>query len=334
MKLLVLGGTQFVGRYIVQSALNRGHEVTIFNRGKTNADLFLNVERLTGDRGSRGSATDLSALRGREWDAVIDVNAYVPRQVREMIDALAGKIGHYTFISTVSVFESFEAPNLTEDFPLAKWPQDVDPNSEEITGGTYGPLKVACEQTVSAALPGHDLIVRPGLVIGPDDHTDRFTYWPVRAAQGGEMLLPGEAPGHYMSLIDARDLADFTIHTTEQHLTGAFNATGAGIRLGEVANISKAVSGSDVRFTWVSDDFLIAQEVGQWAELPLWLPVDINPNVSKVVQAGMNFRPMADTIRDILAWNAARPADAPRHFTFSPEREKQLLDAWHQQQSS
>jgi 2'-hydroxyisoflavone reductase len=334
MKLLILGGTQFVGRYIVQSALDRSHEVTLFNRGKTNADLFPTVERLVGDRGSATTPSDLSALKGGKWDAVIDVNGYIPRQVRETIEATAGNIGHYTFISSVSVFEDLTVNQLDESFPLAKWPETVPADSEQITGETYGPLKVACEQTVSALMPGHDLNVRPGLVIGPDDHTDRFTYWPVRAAKGGEMLLAGDPPGHYMSLIDARDLADFTVLATEQQMTGAFNATSPGIRLGEIAETSKAVSGSDVQFTWVSDDFLIAQNVGQWSELPLWIPSDINPNVNKVLQAGMKIRPIADTIRDLLAWDAARPADTQRRFTFTPEREREVLATWHNRAKS
>jgi 2'-hydroxyisoflavone reductase len=231
------------------------------------------------------------------------------------------------------VFADLNEAGLKEDSPLAQWPEGVDPSSEEITGETYGPLKVACEQLISATMPGHDLIVRPGLVIGPEDFTDRFTYWPARASQGGEMLMPGNPPGHLMSLIDARDLADFTIHATEQKTTGAFNATGAGISVGEVGEITKSVTGSDVQFTWVSDDFLIKQEVGQWAELPLWIPADINPDVSKVVQAGMKYRPMAETIRDLLAWHVTRPAEAVK-FTFTPEREKAVLEAWHKQPAS
>ena len=330
MKLLVLGGTQFVGRYIVRSALERGHEVTLFNRGKTNAELFPNVERLVGNRGSGETPTDLDALKGRAWDAVIDVNGYLPRQVREVIETLQGNIGHYTFISSISVFNDLTAVGLNEDSPLAKWPEGTDRHSEQITGETYGPLKVACEETVTALMPTHDLTVRPGLVIGPDDHTDRFTYWPVRAAQGGEMLLAGDSPGHYMSLIDARDLADFTVLATEGKLTGAFNVTGSGTTLGEVADTSKAVSGSDVKVTWVSDDFLIEQKVGQWSELPLWLPAEMKHDVSKALKAGLQLRPLADTIRDILAWDAARPADQPRNFTFSPEREREVLTAWHQ----
>jgi 2'-hydroxyisoflavone reductase len=329
MKLLILGGTQFVGRHTVQAALDCGHQVTLFNRGQTNADLFPTVERLRGDRGLRGSAADLTALRGRTWDAVIDVNGYVPRQVREVADVLRGNVGHYTFISTISVFEAFETPGLTETSKLAAFPDSTDPTAEEITGETYGPLKVACESAVEEAFADHALIVRPGLVVGPDDHTDRFTYWPVRIAQGGEVLLPGTPPGRLSSVIDGRDLAAFTISATERAVTGAFNATSPSFRFETLAEICHAVAQSEATLTWVDEALLQEQKVGPWSELPLWLPFDLTPDVSKISAAGMTFRPLAETVRDTLAWDRER-GDGPRKFTFTAERERDLLAAWAQ----
>lgn len=329
MKLLILGGTQFVGRHTVQVALDRGHQVTLFNRGKTNADLFPNVERLQGDRGLRGSVADLAALRGRTWDAVIDVNGYVPRQIREMADVLRGNVGHYTFVSTVSVFEAFETPGLTETSKFAAFPEGVDPAAEEITGETYGPLKVACESAAEAAFADHALIVRPGLVVGPDDHTDRFTYWPARIAQGGDVLVPGTPPGRLSSVIDGRDLAAFIVSATERALTGAFNATCPSFRFETLVETCRAETGNKAAFTWVSEAFLEEQKVGPWSELPLWLPFDLTPNVSKITDAGMTFRPLAETVRDTLAWDRER-GDVPRKFTFTAERERDLLAAWAQ----
>jgi 2'-hydroxyisoflavone reductase len=334
MKLLILGGTQFVGRHLVQIALQQGHQVTLFNRGKTNADLFPAVEKLVGDRGLRGSTPDLSALHGRAWDAVIDVNGYVPRQVREAAAALRGNVGLYTFISTISVFAALETPHLDESSARAQWPEGADRTSEDITGETYGPLKVDCEAAIEAAMPSQALIVRPGLVVGPHDHTDRFTYWPVRFAQGGDILVPGTPPGRLLSVIDGRDLAEFTLQAVERGLTGDFNATCPPFPMQDLVRycINAATAhGAQAQPVWVSDEFLSEHNVVPWGELPVYLPFDLTPNVGKGMSAGMTFRPLADTVTDTLAWDLARPAGSHK-FTFTTEREQAILKAWRERQ--
>src|SRR5579872_4273010 len=217
MKLLILGGTVFLGRHIVEAALARGHEVTLFNRGQHNPDLFPEVEKLRGDRNG-----DLAALQGRQWDAAIDTSGFVPRVVRASAEALANAVKHYTFISSISVYADFTKLGIDESSPVAKL---VDESVEEVTGETYGGLKALCEQAAEEALPGKVLIVRPGLIVGPDDQTDRFTYWPYRVAQGGEMLAPGR-PAHQEQFIDVRDLAQWIVRMVEAGKTGVYNATG------------------------------------------------------------------------------------------------------------
>jgi 2'-hydroxyisoflavone reductase len=326
VKILILGGTVFLGRATVEAALARGHELTLFNRGKQNADLFPGVEKLRGDRDG-----DLSALMGRYWDAVIDPSGYFPRLVRASAELLAGMVEHYTFISTISVFADFKTKGMDESAPVAK----IDDESlEQITGETYGALKALCEQAAERALPGRSLTIRPGLIVGPHDPSDRFTYWPVRVARGGEVLAPNR-PGYLIQVIDVRDLAEWTVRMVEAKQTGVFNATGPEypLTMDRLLQESKRVSGSDAHFTWVSEEFLQAQDATAWTEVTLWMPEAGNEgfstiNVNKAFAAGLTFRPLSDTVRDTISWDASRPAETVRRNGIKPEREQAWLDAW------
>jgi len=242
LRILVLGGTGFIGPHMVRRARERGHTITLFNRGRSNDDLFPDLETLIGDRDGK-----LDALKGRQWDAVIDTSGYIPRHVRDSANLLKDAARHYLFISTISVYADFNQPGITEDYPGGTMP---DPTVEQITGETYGPLKVLAEQAVREAFPTGSIIVRPGYIVGPGDSTDRWTYWPVRVARGGEVLAPGQ-PSDPMSFIDARDLAAFTVHLIEQGNTGTFNAVGPAkpMPTGEVLDRLKAVTNSNATLT-------------------------------------------------------------------------------------
>lgn len=329
MRLLILGGTLFLGRHLTQAALERGHTVTLFNRGQQNADLFPGVEKLRGDRDG-----DLTALEGGRWDAAIDVHGRVPRIVRMSADLLAPAVGHYTFISTTSIYGDQSIPNMDEHAPLATI---ADPTIEDPTGPNYGPLKALSEQAVEAALPGRALIIRPGLIVGPHDPTNRFTYWPRRIARGGDLLAP-DGPEHPARFIDARDLAAWTIRMIESGATGIYNARGPNdsLTFGKLLATSKDITGSDARFVWVNEQFLLDAGVRPYTEMPLWVPTlperagFYSINSGKAIAAGLTFRPIAATIRDTLAWDATQPPDAPLPCGLRPERERALLAAWAQ----
>ena len=334
MKILIIGGTVFLGRALVEVALSHGHQVTLFNRGRTNPDLFPQVEKLVGDRDG-----NLKALAGRGWDAVLDTSGYVPRVVRQSVQALSAGVDHYTFISSLSVYADSSQPGVGEDGPLATIP---DPSVEEITGDTYGALKALCEQVVAETLPGRSLILRPGLIVGPHDRSDRFTYWPHRVAQGGQVLVPG-SPGRLLQFIDVRDLAEWNIRLVEAGKTGIYNANGPKqpVPMGELLEVCRTVSGSAVDFTWVDEKFLLDQGVEPWMELPLWIPESDTEaagffafDISKALLDGLAFRPLTETVRDTLAWDASRPPDHDWRAGLASERESELLDLWQRQVSS
>ena len=330
MKLLVLGGTAFVGRHLVEAALERGHEVTLFARGRTNPHLFPELEFLRGDRQS-----DLAPLHGREFDAVLDTSGYIPRVVRASAELLAGHVGLYVFVSSLSVYA--DGDTLHESSPT----QTIDePDTEDVTAA-YGPLKALCEEAVEQAHPGCALIVRPGLVVGRYDYTGRFGYWPRRVAEGGEVLAPGK-PETRVWLIDGRDLAGWTIRMVESQSAGTFNAAGPGspLTMGALLEECKRITGSDATFTWVDDSFLLGRGVVPYTELPLWVPeldggypfVDAR----KAIAAGLTFRPIGETIRDELDLGASIDAETAVGFGISrlpagllPRRERALLEDWH-----
>lgn len=326
MRFLILGGTVFVGRHIVRAAQERGHDVTLFNRGKSNPDLFHDVEQLYGDRDG-----DLSALDGGRWDAVVDTSGYVPRVVRASADRLAGAVDHYTFISTLSVYSDLSVEGLDESSPVATID---DPTVEEVTGETYGPLKALCEEMVRDVYPDSGLVIRPGVIVGPHDPTDRFTYWPVRVDRGGDVLAPGPREQR-VQFIDGRDLAAWTVRMVEEGKTGTYNATGpeGGVGMGEMLTTCRRVSQSDARFVWVDKAFLLEHDVQPWVELPLWLAGEESAgfgsvNVEKAVAAGLRFRPLEETAKDTLQWAKERPTDHEWRAGLSAEREEALLQAW------
>ena len=325
MRILILGGTRFVGRHLVDVALARGHEVTLFNRGQSAPELFQEVERLYGDRDG-----NLTALEGGKWDAVIDTCGYVPRLVRDSAQLLADAVAHYTFISTISVYQEIKEKIRIDE--MAKVGCLEDETVEEITQETYGPLKVLCEEAAEAAMPGRVLIIRPGLIVGPYDPTDRFTYWPVRVAEGGIILAPSD-PRQPIQFIDARDLAKWTIQMVEAQATGIYNATGPDYPLTMqdfLLDCQEALQ-PDAQLRWSSEEFLLAHQVTPFTELPLWLPKESTSlmliNMQKALNAGLTFRPVAEIIRDTLAWHATRPAGLALKAGLTREREKALLAA-------
>lgn len=321
MRLLVLGGTKFLGRAAVEAALERGHEVTLFNRGRTNPELFPEAERLVGDRGG-----DLSALEGREWDAVIDPSGYVPRIVRASADLLAETVGHYVFVSSISVYADHSGP-AREDDALAELDPDHSVDELRSDYANYGPLKALCEQTVADVFPGRHANVRAGLIVGPHDPTGRFTYWPHRVARGGDVVAPAP-PDRKIQFVDVRDLGGWLVDLAERRVVGTYNATHPGQPWGDLLDACRDVSRSDARIVWVPDEFLVEQGVGEWMELPLWVQ---DPewrgmhlaDVTRALDVGLTFRPLAETVRGTL--DEAEPsADAG----LTPEREAELLETW------
>jgi len=321
MRLLVLGGTVFLGRHLVEEALARGHELTLFNRGQTNPELFPEAERLQGDRDG-----DLSALGGRRWDAVVDTSGYVPRSVRASAELLAGAVDHYTFISSISVYADFGRPPV-EGAPVA----ELDDPANEDVQSDYGALKALCEGAVASALPGRSLVIRPGLIVGPEDPTGRFTYWPLRVARGGDVLAPGD-PERQVQLIDARDLAAWILDLAERGASGTYNATGPAERLtmGGLLEACRSVAGTDARFVWAEEEFLVARGVEPWMELPLWLAGEewagmLAVQIGTALETGLTFRPLAETVRDTLEWARGNPRDYEAGL--APEREAELHKA-------
>lgn len=319
VKLLILGGTKFLGRATVEAALATGHEVTLFNRGQTNPELFSEAEKLHGDRND-----DLSALTGRSWDAVVDTSAYVPQQVTASATMLANAAGYYLFVSSVSAYADLSKP-VDEDSDLAvlEEGQPDDRLAEDFSN--YGALKVLCERAAAAGFGGPTAIVRPGLIVGPHDPTGRFTYWPHRVARGGEVLAPDPRAGQ-VQFIDVRDLGEWIVHLCEQRVEGSFNATNRDVTWEQLLETCRDVSGSDAEVVWVEPEFLVEQEVGEWMELPMWLHGDVGihtADVSRAVAAGLSFRPLDETVRGTLDH-----ADTTEDAGLDPAREAELIAAW------
>ncbi|KPK05163.1 MAG: hypothetical protein AMS20_07195 [Gemmatimonas sp. SG8_28] len=335
LRILILGGTGFTGPFQVRYALERGHTVTIFNRGRTEptteTEVFDDVETLIGDRND-----NLEALQDREWDAVIDNSASIPRWVRQTAELLEDSAQVYLFTSSLSVHADNSKIGITEDDPVATI---EDPTVEQVTGETYGALKALCEEETRKAFPRGAIIVRPHLIVGPGDRSDRWTYWPVRIARGGEVLAPG-TPDDPTQYIDARDLAEFDIHLIEQRLTGTYSAVGplAPLTMGGLLHGIRAVVSNDISFTWVDADFLAEQEVQPWMEVTAWLP-PVGETAgfamfdnSRAVAAGLKYRPLAVTAKDTLDWWEALPEERKvrRRAGLAPEKEQAVLRAWHE----
>ena len=334
LKILILGGTRFIGLHMTALALERGHTLTYFNRDKTKTDRFREVERIKGDRNGQ-----IDGLKDREWDAVIDNSGYVPRHVRLSAELLAPKVKQYVFVSSISVYPNFSVPR-DESSPVGKL---ADETIEKVDGETYGPLKALCEQAALAALPGRTTIVRPGLIVGPDDNTDRFTYWPARAARGGEFIAPG-APKDPFQVIDARDLAAFTLDAVENNVTGTYNLVSDvnDFTFGEftdacVASARKRAKPAQTpKATFIPADFLEANEVAPWTEMPAWLPAKGDEAAfagtsNKAARAkGLKITPLKKTVDDTLAWHLTRPAEEREKLKagIAPEKEATVLAAW------
>lgn len=324
MKILIIGGTKFLGRHLVDAARAAGHEVTLFNRGKTNPALFPDVETITGDR-----EQDMEKLSGREWDAVIDVAGYLPRIVRLSAEALKDSVRRYIFISSISVYADNRKIGIDESYPVGKL---QDESVEEITGETYGPLKALAEKAVQDMYGDRALIVRPGLIVGPYDPTDRFTYWPMRVKRGGDMITP-DRPQTPIQIIDVRDLSEFIVKLIEDNASGVYNATGPDYELmmGEFLDACKRVAGSVAAFHWASAEFLAEHGVQPWSDMPVWIPDTEEDagfsriDVSRAIDAGLTFRPLEDTIRDTIAWAETRPEDHEWRAGLNPDKERILL---------
>ncbi|NNB87462.1 epimerase [Corallococcus exiguus] len=335
LNILILGGTRFLGPALVQVAQARGHTLTLFNRGKSNPGLFPDVEKLQGDR-DPDKGEGLKALAGRKWDAVIDTSGYVPRIVKASAELLAPNVEQYVFISSISVYKEMTKSNLNESDAVGTIP---DETTEEVGETSYGPLKALCEKAAETALPGRTLNIRPGLIVGPDDGSDRFTYWPLRVAKGGEVLAPGDGEDP-VQVIDARDLAAFIIRNVERRSMGIFNVTGPvqPMKMKGMLETLREATGSDARFTWVDSAFLDQQKVTAFGDMPAWVP-RTGPeggigavSITKATQAGLVTRSLADTVRDTLTWFHALPPDRQEKLRagLSAEREKEVLAAWHQ----
>ncbi len=324
MKILIIGSTRFLGRHLVNAARVRGHTVTLFNRGQSNPNLFLQVDKIEGDR-----EKDLDRLMGQYWDVVIDTCGYFPRIVRMSAEALKGKVENYVFISSISVYADFSKIGINESDPVAKMEDEAN---EDDTAETYGPRKALCEKAVQDVFGIDSLLIRPGLIVGPHDPTDRFTYWPVRVARGGIVLAP-DRPDVLTQIIDVRDLSRFIIELIEQNVSGVFNATGPDYNLsfGRLLDTCKLIGNSDAKFIWAPLEFLKENNVAAWSDMPAWLPdhgedagfayVDI----SKALHAGLKFHSLEETVHDTLEWANSRSAEHEWRAGLGEAREKELI---------
>lgn len=338
MKVLILGGTRFVGKALVEEGLKRGHEITICNRG-SQPEMFAQVEQLIGDRDK-----DMQVLADREWDIVMDTCGMTPSQTKRTAAALGDRIGQYIYISSISAYQDWIPHHITESYPL----QSIRPDQlAEVESGKvspymyYGALKVLCEREAEIHWPGRVLNVRAGHIVGAFDYTDRLPYWVRRAAVGGTVLVPGR-PDRPLQLIDVKDLAAWVFAMAEQRHGGTFNVTSpeGKLTMEELLHACRAVSNSDARFIWADELFFQKQGVQPWTEMPLWIPEQFamegqsepwlgsfSINVNEAVAAGLTFRPVTETIREVYQWEMGRP-DGERKAGISREKEKELLDAW------
>jgi len=339
LKILILGGTRFIGLHMTAAALERGHTLTFFNRGKTKTDRFPEIERIKGDRDG-----EIDGLRNREWDVVIDNSGYVPRHVRASAGLLAPRIKQYVFVSSISVYPNFSEPR-DEHSPVGKL---ADETVEKVDGDTYGPLKALCEREVEKALPGRNTVIRPGLIVGPDDNTDRFTWWPARAALGGEFIAPG-SPRDAFQIIDVRDLAAFTMKVIEERIMGTFNLVSNvnGFKFGELTDACIAAANKQARpaaapkATWLPAEFLAEQKVEPWSEMPVWLPAKgdeaafAGTSNQAALGKGLKISPLKKTVDDTLAWHLTRPAAEREKMKagIAADKEAAVLAAWKAKQA-
>jgi 2'-hydroxyisoflavone reductase len=328
-RILILGGTNFLGPHVVRAAQARGHVVTLFNRGKTHTELFPDVEKLRGDRDGK-----LDALRGRSWDAVVDDSGFVPRIVKMSAELLAPAVSHYVFISTISVYKSLAVVGADETAAV----ETVDDPTTEDVKTSYGALKALCERAAAAAMPGRVLAIRPGLIVGPGDPTGRFTHWPSRLRDGGDVLAPGDGSTP-VQWIDGRDLGDWIVRCVEQRTVGTMNALGPspGEPMRDVLAAVNAAAGGRANLIWVDGEFLKAHDVHGWSELPMWIDARGDEagfgtmSNARAVAAGLTQRPIGETAKDTLAWLDAQPAEGRGKLAstgIARDKEAAVLAAW------
>ncbi len=318
VNILVVGGTRFLGPAIVEAALGRGHRVTLFNRGRSNPVLFPGLRQIRGDR-----VADAGLLGAESFDVAIDVAGMAPADVAPVVNALVGRVGLYVFVSTISVYADHSIPQVEgqRTLPVRKG---------QGPGEAYGASKAAAEAVVTEAFAERALVIRPGLIVGPHDRTDRFAYWPRRIARGGRVLAPG-GPGHACQFIDVRDLGSWIVRGAENDLSGTFNATGIPTTLGELLNsCQKVITAARSELVWVSDQALLDAKVEPWMGVPLWVKVPgweahAEASIDKALATGLAFRSIEETIADTLVWDLARGGPPPGQEGLSAEREAQLL---------
>lgn len=336
LRILILGGTGFTGPHQVRYAVARGHEVTVFNRGRRQADIPASVRQLQGDR----NEGDLKSLEGGRWDVVIDVPTTLPFWVRDAGRTLQNSADHYVFISTISVYADVSRAGMDETTPVLEYQgPDAMAETQQTAGRLYGQLKAVSEHEAERWFPGRTTVIRPGLIVGPGDTSGRFTHWPVRIDRRGEVLAPN-SPEDPAQIIDVRDLAEWIIQMAETKTAGVYNATGLpnALTMGSMLNGIKTAINSNATFTWVPADFLDQHEVRGWSHLPVWVrPRPDNAgfarvSVQRAVDKGLKFRPLEDTARATLAWYKSEPADRQVQLlgnSIKPEKEAEVLAAWH-----
>lgn len=327
LRVLIFGGTGFIGPHFVTTLRDAGHKLTLFNRGKRNPGMFPDIETLIGDRNGQ-----LDALKGREWDIVVDDSGYLPAQVKGSAELLKDHVQHYIFVSSISAYANLTPAGIDEDYEVAKL---KDPTVTEITGDTYGGLKALCEQIVEQTYGTRQAVIRPTYIVGPGDHTDRFTYWPARVARGGEMLVPG-TPRDPIQFIDVRDLSEFMRVCVEQRIVGRYNTCSPPgfATMGDLLETSKRLSKSNATFAWADQKFLEDNELLESGEIPIWSPPAgehagaalVSP--ARAVAKGLRFRNLETTVRDTLAWHAQRPAEQKQKLRagLAEQREAELLE--------
>lgn len=335
LNILVLGGTGFLGPHTVNAALAQGHTVTLFNRGKTNPELFSDLEKIVGDR----NTDDIKKLANRKWDAVIDTSAYYPRSINMAMEVLKNNIKQYLFVSTISVYANWSKVGMDESAPVGTID---DPTTEKITGESYGPLKALCEQAAEKHMPGRVSVIRSGLIVGPRDKTDRFTYWPVRIKQGGKILAPGDG-SDFIQYIDVRDLGEWMVYCLEKKVVGTYNAqsNGSDITIKQLLDTCVKVLNPKARLIWVPTDFLEKYEVAAWQDMPTWIPPkgeylgSGTMSSKKAYSNGLKQRPMNQVIKDCYDWFVSLPQErqAKLRAGISFEKEQKVLKAWGEKES-
>lgn len=332
MKILVIGGTVFLGRHIVEYALQEGHEVTLFNRGQHNPDLFPGVEKIHGDRN-----TDYEKLAGRSWDGVIDTCGYTPGAVEKTAEILKDSVKRYVFISSINAYRDVEAAGIDETYPETELPEGA--SLEEMTMETYGPLKVLCEKVVERIFPTGYVNIRSGLIVGPNDPSDRFTYWVNRISKGGQVLCPGDGSTP-IQFIDVRDLAKWSVKMAINGEPGLYNGTGPDytLTMRKFLETCQRICNPDAQLVWVDEIFIEDNEITPWAEMPAWAPDSKKEfhglgkiNISKALDRGLTFLDLGKTIFDTLEWDKSRTESAKFRAGIDPQKEKNILEKFKSQ---